>query len=274
VGRLALGLATLLAAAFLGAPAQGATITYWTGAAGTDFATAGNWTNGVPASNDYQYAATLADTYPPSATAPANKTPALASGRSLGMLNFSNSIGWSLSGAQLVLSTLQSSGNGTNSIANTIKTANKSVNWSIGAGNEVDLNGGLIQDGSGYKVTFTGGGTLKITGGIRSAYSSSHAFYLNEGSLIIDSATPYQADASPTDDILHFNGADSILQLKTTVANAQSQIGTKIVDDLGQGLSVTDIGGGFVQITSVPEPASIGLLVMGASMLLTRRRRP
>ncbi len=56
--------------------------------------------------------------------------------------------------------------------------------------------------------------------------------------------------------------------------NAQSLIGSRIIDGVGDGLEVIDLGNGYVQVSSViPEPASLGLLSMGALGLMRRRDR-
>src|SRR5690606_33864457 len=74
---------------------------------------------------------------------------------------------------------------------------------------------------------------------------------------------------------------NAALQLQTTVASALNQIsGGFIVDGVGNGLTVGDLGGGFVSISStplppppapVPEPASLGLLSLGLLILAKRR---
>ncbi len=268
-------LAALLVSAVTLAQAQGATKT-WTGNDGVDptnFQVAGNWSGGLPANNDYGDIAKFTE------NTPANKTPSLTIGRVINGINFDNSVGWNLGYVggikELKLKSVNSSGSGTNTVSARIKTAaGGNYIWTIGLGNTLDLTGGLIQDDTGRSLTLKGGGTLSITGGINPAYSSAiNKFYIETGLLKLDTATPYRYNSAANNGLTYITTTDGILQLQTSVANAQSQIGLRIFDSVGNGLTVTDIGGGYVQINSspIPEPASLALLAAGTLMMLPRR---
>jgi hypothetical protein len=244
----------------LAANAQGSVIT-WTGNAGTDYATAGNWQGGVvPASNDYQDTARFAD------TSPANKTPNLAAGRLVGNLEF-DSAGWTFSGAQLTLRNINSAGAGVNTVSAPIKTA-YSPTYTIGSGDTLSLAGGLYQDGT-YSLTLKGGGTLSVTGRI-DGWSSSLAFYISDGLLKVGGSTPYVNGG-----IVYLQSATSAFELQNTVANTTALIGKKIINSTGQTLQVTDAGDGYslVSVAAVPEPAICSTIAGLAALGLTARRR-
>lgn len=256
VNPAVVGLGVMFAAA-----AHAATIT-WTGNVGTDFATAGNWaTNVVPASNDWQDTARFADTTP----APANKTPTLSAGRSLNGMLF-ESAGWTYGGtAQTIIRSISSSGAGTNTISAPLKTIYNNT-WTINSGNTLNITNVLYQD-STWSLTLNGGGTLSVASSIE-GWSSALKFYLNSGTVKIGGATPYKNGG-----VVYLQSAESVLQLKTTVAGATALIGTKIIDGTGQGLKVTDLGGGYTQI-AIPEPTTLGMMgAMAGALLLTRRQR-
>lgn len=253
----------LLAAITLAAPAMADTIT-WTGAAGTDFETAGNWSGTFtpPRNTDFQDTARFTE------NAPANKTPHLSVGRSVLGLLFDNSTGWGLTGATLTLKNLTSTGAGDNSV-NALKIVAGNRTWTVGSGNTFNVNS-LIQDGSNNTLKIQGGGTFHVGGQIQFSFSNANKLNVDESTVRIDAATAY-SNANGTVHILTENAK---LQLMTSVANATSQIGTKIIDDFGSGLKVTDLGGGYVQVSvAIPEPASLSLIGLGALTLLPRRRR-
>ncbi|MGN6505722.1 MAG: PEP-CTERM sorting domain-containing protein [Tepidisphaeraceae bacterium] len=262
------GLASVAAIACMIATSrvQGA-ITYWTGAAGTDFATSGNWSNGVPTSNDYSDTARFYATYPPSSTAPANKNPTLAAARLLNAAVF-DSAGWTIDGSRLTLRTINSAGIGTNTFNDNIKTGQYGFQWSATPGNTLSLAGGLLAD-QNSALRFVGGGTLDIAAPIVLAYTGvTTSLLVDTGVVKIHGTTPYASGSNAT----HIATVNGILQLQTTTSAAQSLISSgRIVDDTGMGLQVSDIGGGFVAI-SVPEPATLGVAALAVGALLRRRR--
>ncbi len=260
-----------LAAAALGlmaASAQAAAIT-WTGTTSTDFATGTNWVgNNPPANNDNSDVATFTE------NSPANKTPTITGGYNLGGLNFDNSTGWTLggTGGTTLLRSVTSTGVGTNTITQKLKTYQgiSTNTWTIGAGNILNVSS-IYQDGGSKTLKITGGGTLVVAGAI-DGWSSGSILHIDAGTVKIAASNIYLH--SSTTGPAWIDSTSSYLQLLTTVSAAQAKITSgNIQDGTGLGLSVTDIGGGYVQIAAVPEPASLSLLATSALLMLRRRRR-
>lgn len=230
-------IAILCAAAL---PAKAATRT-WTDAAGDGaYATAGNWDGGVaPANNDYQ------DTALFDAGARAVVVP---SGRKVYGLNFLTG-GWTLSGGSFSeLTALSSAGAGTNTLVGV--TAHAHATWIVNAGNTVVLPSFYERD---KNITLTGGGSLQFNAAI-GGYSGtvgSWGLHIVNGRARFNTSTPYQ---SGTAGAVFINGSDAALELQTTLAGANSLISAgRIVDELGDGLVIDDIGGGYVKIYPVSE---------------------
>jgi hypothetical protein len=250
---------TALACAIFATQSSEAATRTWLGTDDNVFANDANWSGGVmPANNDYQDIAVFTENGAP-------KTISMASSRSVNAVQFNSSTGWTIGAGVLTLKSLTSTGSGTNTIPN-LKTALGSFTWSIGTGNTVHANT-FVQDGSDRKVTLTGGGTFTIGSRIGYSYSSNNDFQINEGTVRIADSTGYSHSGGQ----FHIAGENAYLELLTSVASAESQIGTKIIDDTTLGLGVTDIGGGYVRIAVVPEPTTLTL--GGALVLLARRRR-
>ncbi len=263
--------AIAVGAILLGASAVQAAAITWSGATGTAWETGTNWGGNVaPAANDYQDIATF------SQNSPANKTPTLAGSRNVGGLNFNLSTGWTVGGTgsmTMILRSVTSTGVGENNVNIKLKTyqTNNPNTWTIGVGNILNANGGIYQDGSSKTLKITGGGTLVVPGAI-DGYSSGSLLHIDAGTVKIGSANVYLT--SSTAGTAWIDSTTSYLQLKTTVVAAQAKITSgKIQDGTGFGLAVTDLGNNYVQIAAVPEPASMGLLVLGASLALGHRRR-
>ncbi len=263
-GHKAFVLAILGAGLFLVAQVQAAPIT-WTGNAGTDFATAGNWSGGAaPVANDWQDTATFSE------NSPANRTPTLAANRSVGGINFSNSVGWTLSGAQFVLRTVQSSGSGSNTVSSILKTAPYDVTWTIGSGNTLVLTQAVYQDGGAKSLHITGGGTLNMASRI-DGWASTNKVYVDNGLLKVAGTSPFVRSGN----ILYLTSLTSKLQLQNTLANVTNLINTNVIQSsvTGQGLYATSLGNGYVQVV-VPEPATAALVsIAGVVGLAIRPRR-
>lgn len=249
-----------LAATMVLATQANAAIRTWDGSDSTDYATGANWVGGVaPEDSDFKDDAVFTE------NSPGNKTPNLAASRKVNRIKFDNSVGWDFTGSQMTLKYLESSGTGTN-IINSVKSAQNNYDWVVGVGNILNIKT-FYQDGGGRKITLTGGGTLLLNNQI-DGYSSTNDFYLTASTMRVAKTTAYGNAGGQT----HLNDAAAALELKTTVLDATSQIGTKIIDETGLGLGVTDIGGGYVRIAVVPEPAGM-LALAGAGLLALKRRR-
>jgi beta-glucanase (GH16 family) len=221
--------------AILSIPALAATRT-WTGTAGDGaYATAGNWDSGVaPANNDYQ------DTAAFSAGA---QTVGVPASRKVYGLNFQTA-GWTLSGGSFSeLTAISSAGTGTNTLVGV--TAHAHATWTVDAGNTVVLPSFYQRD---KNITLTGGGALQFNAmiGGYSGTAGTWGVHVANGKVRINASAPYQ---SGTAGAIFINGPDASLELQTTIAGANSLIGAgRIVDELGNGLAIDDIGGGYVKV--------------------------
>ncbi len=237
-------------ATVLALPASAATMT-WSGASGTDWATGGNWIgNTAPANTTYTDAARFADTDP----APANKTPTLTANRNITTVIFDDSTGWTIGGAAYSLKTrgLTASGTGQNTIAakfSVVEEANHA--WSVATGSTVRFTGSEFRyfgyDAGVFAITVTGGGTLHLD---KSVLTNNDQIHLENATMRVEQASPVSNHSGA----VKFTGASSKLQLKTTVAAATALIGTRILDgtEQEQGLLVTDLGDGYVEVTVKP----------------------
>lgn len=242
-----------LLAAILGlvtSSALAATVT-WTGTSGNGlYATGGNWSGGVaPANNDYQDTA-LFNTGARTVTVP--------SSQKVAGLNFQTP-GWTLAtGSFAELTSISSAGSGTNTL-NVGITAHANATWTVGSGNTLVFGSSFYQRDK--NITLTGGGQLRFNASIGGYTGTAGAWgiHISSGRVVIDAATPYQ---SGTGGAIFINGADASLELQATMAAAESLVSAgRIVDQLGNGLAIEDIGGGIVRIVSVagdPVPPVAG----------------
>lgn len=236
--QLACACLTLLS----GAPwsAQAATRT-WTGTAGDGaFATAGNWSGGVAPSNTAYQDTALFNAGAQTVTVP--------SGRKIHTLTFQTS-GWTLStGSFADIAVVNSAGTGTNTLVGL--TAAYDATWTIGAGSTV-ITPSLYQRNK--DITLTGGGTLQINSSI-SGYGGTVGDWglrVVDGLARINVAAPYTSTCAGA---VFIAGPEAVLEIKTTVSNANSLVSSgRIVDSLGDGLAIDDIGGGFVRIYPLSE---------------------
>lgn len=225
-------------------PLHAANIT-WTGSAGDgSFATGSNWAGGVPpASNDYQDTAVFGS----GATPGAVNVPA---SRSLFGMRF-DTAGWSLGGSAFAdLRNVTSAGAGTNTVAQSFNQK-YSGTWSVGAGNTLSIGSGFYQ--RSYDVTLAGGGTV-ASGTLFNGYSGTvgtWGVHIKDATLKISAATPYTSSCAGA---VFLENAAARLRLLTSATAAQALIGTRIVDGLGLGLQVADVGGGYVEVSPISDP--------------------
>ncbi len=241
----------------------------WDGEAGDgEFTTALNWSgNTVPANNDY------GDTAVFNATVTAG-TVNLSAGRSILGINF-QSAGWTLTGSPFGnLTQLTSAGAGTNTLSMSFEQR-YTGNWTVASGNTLVLANSFYQ--RSQNVTVDGGGTLQLASAITGFGGTVGSWGMNLGDITVrfDTATPYSSASAGA---IFMNSADSRLQLLSSVSAAESLIGGRVRDGVGAGLLVTDIGGGYVEITSlaaIPEPSVAGLFagLCGLAFVSGRRRR-
>ena len=221
-------------------PALAATRT-WTGGAGDGlYVTGTNWDAGVaPANNDYQDTARF-DLGAQTVTVP--------SSRKVFGLNFATA-GWTLSGGSFSeLTALSSAGAGTNTLVGV--TAHADATWTVNSGNTVIVPSLYERD---KDITLTGGGTLQFNASI-GGYSGtvgSWGLRIVNGRARFTTSTPY---LSGTAGAVFISGPDASLELATSVSGANSLITAgRIVDELGDGLAIDDIGGGYVKVYPVSE---------------------
>lgn len=230
----------LLAAAFMPSAAQAVNRT-WTGTVDVAYTNSANWSGGVvPTNGDYGDTAVFTE------NSPANKTPTLYANRSVQIVKFDNSVGWTLGGGSsrtLVLRQILSSGAGLNTITVLVKTYKGTLTWTIASGNTVRLTGGFSIDDN-YTTTLNGGGTLESSASI-TGWSSARRFKVSDGVLRVDQASPMASSGA-----VIIGAKTGRLQLMSTVSGAKSLIGSRILDGVGDGLAVADIGGGYVEITT------------------------
>lgn len=218
----------------------------WNGAAGDgNFATAGNWEgSAIPANNDTQDTAVF--------NGGTSRIIAVPASRSVKEIHF-NTVGWTLNtGSFSNLRTISSTGIGTNTMGLPVSLSSSgSFTWMVTTGNTLALTGAFTQRNS--NLNLTGGGILQIDAAIAGDTGTvgSWGIHVVNGLLDIHDATPYQSSSAGA---VFINGSNAALKLQTTVANAQALITAgRIVDQLGNGLNVEDLGGGVVQVSSATQ---------------------
>ena len=250
-------------------PADGAVVV-WNGLAGDGlFVTGGNWVGGNPPTNtDWQDTGRFNSTALPS-------TVTLGASRSINALDFQTT-GWVLAGSSFSnLSVITSAGAGTNTVGNSISLF-ATATWTVATGNT--LNFSSLTNGAFYLkdkiLTLGGGGTLEIESQIGGFGSGVFGINIGAATLKVNDTAIFTGAIS-TGARISMTNAASVFTLQGTVANANARITAgRITDGTGLGLQVTDIGGGFSQISVVPEPATIGLTgLAGLALALAFRRR-
>ncbi|MDF3131154.1 PEP-CTERM sorting domain-containing protein [Kiritimatiellaeota bacterium B1221] len=240
---------------------QAATKT-WDGSENPDYSWTkdDNWVGGAaPANADYGDFAEFTDTYFGSKTANVDGNLKVQG------IIFDNSVGWSITGSQLTLRTIESSGVGTN-IMNLVKTYNGNNVWTIGAGNTLEINNLYVDNVN--SLTLTGGGTLDMNNAI-GGWSSNRSVIINDATLKVASTFALASHGT-----VYMNDASGLMQLNDTVANVTARIGSSIIDNTALGLVVTDMGGGVSQVSVIPEPSTAVLLfISGLTILSVVRKR-
>lgn len=270
----------MVAAAIAAVPASAATVTWTGGGNDWDYANAANW-SALPRGTSWE------DTVVFGASATAGKVLVNdLDNPTWGPDNPSHygitfqTAGWTLSddgGYHYTdLTDIDSAGAGVNIIENSFNTSSSNdVTWTIGADNTLILEKEMYQ--KGRNITLNGGGTLEIhtTNGIR-GYGTNpgdYGIYVTGATLRITAGSVY---AFGTGGSIFISDDAAVLQLKTSEVGAQDLISSnRIIDDYGQGLNITPItigGEDYVQITAIPEPASIALLAIGGLAMLKSRR--
>lgn len=245
-----------------------ATNIIWSGLGGDgDWANNANWIGNAPANNDFSDRGVFGAT-----ATPGNVS--VPSGRKARGVYFETA-GWTIGGFA-DLQDINSAGAGTNSLGFfNLRNVQGTVTWNISSGNTLDLYNSFY--GRDQVLIVQGGGTLLVDNDVN-GYSSPELRILDL-TVRMNDDTFYSASSNGT---VLMDDVASVLQLQTTVAQAMNQIGSRIFDGVGNGLTVTDIGGGFVELTSTvppppppaaPEPTSAVLLSLGALVLLKGRSR-
>jgi hypothetical protein len=222
--------------------------TFWTGAVTADWTNAVNWSAGVPANNDYGSDAYFGD--PAVATVITN-----IPYQSLRSLNFTTA-GWTLVGNFNQFKVIGSSGSGTNRIDGYLNELRYDNSFDIEAENTMQISKTLRIYSN--KLTLQGGGRFEVKNFIGSNFASPEV-RLGNITLQVNNSIPYSGGSDKT--VVRFQNESAVLELKTTVVSAEALIGTRILDDTGKGLAVTDIGGGYVSIAIAP-PAVLGTIIL------------
>lgn len=251
-----LGIAFLVTASSV---TKGANIS-WTGAGGDgSYTNAANWTPRRPNNNDYEDTVVFGSLGTP-ATIVLAKLPGPAWDPTLQVpshlgVRF-DTVPWTLSDSGGVayneITTLSSSGGGTNTIASSLNVHNPAT-WTVGSGNVLYLTKGFYEKDK--NINLQGGGTLRVGVSIGGYGSGTWGIHIRDAVLRIDAAAPYSSGGGA----IYLSRSAAKFQLKTTVAAAKALIGTRIRDEVGTGLKVTDIGGGYVEVTVAPRATLITL---------------
>ncbi|MDA3799055.1 MAG: hypothetical protein PF692_08240 [Kiritimatiellae bacterium] len=217
-----------------------ATTRYWNGSVNNLYTNGLNWVGGVaPANGDYTDLIYFNDT---KLSGLMIKESELTSNRSIREVVFEDA-GYSLSGNQILARKVLSYGTGTNSI-NALKFI-YNYNCNSYPGNTLNIIQSVYIDG-GNTIKFAGGGTI--------VFNNSFGGWGTSYQEIYDALVVFKkSQVSTKTYFTKLMQTESELQLKTTVSSAESLISAgTITDNLGQGLTVTDIGGGYVSIKIAP----------------------
>jgi hypothetical protein len=247
-------------------PTASAAIRTWTGAAGDwDYGNSANWSTTLPANNDHGDDAVFSTGGTPGTVSliTSYSGDTSVSHRSLQF----TTAGWSLDVNYENLRYINSAGTGTNSILKQVQ-AFADGTWTVASGNTLFLDGGFYERNK--VITLVGGGVLRVDSAIGGFGSGTWGIHITDNSTLqVDATSPYAGASSGK---AYIGDPTGKLVLRTNVAGATSLIGSRIIDETGLGLEVTDIGGGYVRVSAIPEPASLAL-IGGLALSCVRRRR-
>ncbi len=245
----------LVVAAFLLPHTVAAANVVWDGKAGVLYTNDMNWVgNAAPRNNDYQDVAIFRENAP--VDPPANRTPTLSGNRSVTGVRFEDSVNWILGGTgNLYIKSFYSTGVGANAIDANVEMKSAGATCTIGSENTLTIKSLRIPN---FGINLTGGGSLHLDGQLV-GNSSPAAYHININDALLRIAATQPAQAASG--YVKINQPQARLQLKTTVVAAKNLIGDdkRIRDGVGLGLTVTDIGGGYVEVSVAPRPTLITL---------------
>ncbi len=246
--------------------ASAATIT-WSGA---DLATNNNWQNGAnwvggnaPANSDFTDDVEF------------NAGPTtvnLSGNRSIDDVAFLTS-GWNITGSSFTnIGKLSSAGAGTNTFSGGTLNVQGNQTYVIASTNTLLITPSLYLKSN--TVTLGQTGTLQLNSAISGFSSGAFGINIGVGTLQIGNANIFDNNISANATI-RFTDASGVFRLAGGTTNAANQINAgRILNNTGGGsFQVSDFGGGFAQITIVPEPSGFTLLGFSSLGLLLRRKR-
>lgn len=236
----------------------------WIGGGSTLWSDSANWSGGVPL-NDWE-TATFASSNIGSVSHDVESA--------LATLQFTNA-GWSLAGSNFTsLKYLQSAGAGTNTVdmwfqVVTWGSADGTVAWTVGSGNTLAFAQMFYMNS--MDINLTGGGTLQIGGTLNGWGAGAPKISINDNSTVkFTVANPFETSSAG---FVLLNNSSARMQIAASVAATEAMIGGKIQDGTALGLSVTDIGGGYSEVSVVPEPSTCLLLIGAGALLVFAGRR-
>ncbi len=152
--------------------------------------------------------------------------------------------GWTFNSGSNIknLKVVKSFGAGTNTVG-FLWEQQGSQTWVIGSGNTLYLEKAFYCRAS--EITIVGGGTLHLASwftGFGGDYV--YGLILQDVTVRVDAARPAQVSNGK----VWLNSSSAKLQLKTTVADARNIIDIRVYDNIGSGITVTDIGDSYVEM--------------------------
>lgn len=220
---------------------------YWTNASGDGIYTnTANWNpNALPQTTDYTADVVIFGTQggtPTTVTRINYSNPSWVSDQNMLHVKF-DTAGWTFTSTTIKnLKTLKSYGLGTNTVDFYWEQKDNQT-WLIGEGNMLYLAKSFYA--RGQVVTLTGGGTVYCSAPFGGYSSGSFGIKVKGVTLKINGTTPSSAAG-----VVWIDSQEARFQLKTSVTAAKNLIGSKVFDNVGFGLKVTDVGGGYVEFSA------------------------